>query len=50
MGNYYFTDKNGKEVKVEFTFGYKRAKDSRLVIFLHHSSIPFSQTQIKHKN
>jgi hypothetical protein len=50
MGNYYFTDKNGKEIKVEFTFGYKRAKDSRLVIFLHHSSLPFSQTSIKHKH
>lgn len=42
MGNYYFTDStSGKEVKVEFTFGYKRAKDDRLVIFLHHSSLPY---------
>ncbi|HER19955.1 MAG TPA: hypothetical protein ENO14_02805 [Chromatiales bacterium] len=42
MGNYYFTDADsGKEVKVEFTFGYKRAENDRLVIFLHHSSLPY---------
>lgn len=42
MGNYYFTDaKTGKEVKVEFTFGIKRANDGRPVIFLHHSSLPY---------
>lgn len=42
MGNYYFTDANsGKEVKVEFTFGYKKAENDRLVIFLHHSSLPY---------
>lgn len=42
MGNYFFTDaKTGQEVKVEYTFGYKRGKDGHLVIFLHHSSLPF---------
>jgi hypothetical protein len=42
MGNYYFTDAGtGNEVKVEFTLGIKRAKDSRPVIFLHHSSLPY---------
>lgn len=42
MGNYYFTDaRSGKEVKVEYTFGYKRIDDGRLVIFLHHSSLPY---------
>jgi hypothetical protein len=42
MGNYYFTDaKTKKEVKVEFTFGIKRAWDGRPVIFLHHSSLPY---------
>ncbi len=42
MGNYYFTDaKTGAETKVEFTFAYRRASDGRLVIFLHHSSLPY---------
>ncbi|MGD9889141.1 MAG: hypothetical protein AB7S56_07755 [Halothiobacillaceae bacterium] len=42
MGNYYFTDaKTGNEVKVEFTFIYRRAKDGHLVIDLHHSSLPY---------
>jgi len=42
MGNYYFTDaKTSKEVKVEYTFTYRRAKDGRLVIDLHHSSLPY---------
>lgn len=43
MGNYYFTDaKTGKEVKVEYTFGYKQGKDGRLLINLHHSSLPYT--------
>jgi hypothetical protein len=43
MGDYFFTDATtGAETKVEFTFGYKRAKaDGHLVIFLHHSSLPY---------
>ena len=42
MGNYYFTDaKTGKDVKVEYTFTYRRAKDGHLVIDLHHSSLPY---------
>jgi len=42
MGNYYFTDaKTGNEVKVEYTFIYRRAKDGHLVIDLHHSSLPY---------
>ncbi|OQX14142.1 MAG: hypothetical protein BWK73_10295 [Thiothrix lacustris] len=43
MGDYYFTDAaTGKETKVEYTFGYKRAKtDGHLMIFLHHSSLPY---------
>lgn len=42
MGNYYFTEaKTGKEVKVDFTMGFRRAKDGTLDIFLHHSSLPF---------
>lgn len=43
MGDYYFTDANtGEEVKVDFTFGYKRASDGHLVVFLHHSSLPYT--------
>ncbi len=42
MGNYYFTGKDGKETKVEYSFAYKRANDGRLVIVLHHSSLPFN--------
>ncbi len=42
MGNYYFTDANtGEETKVEYTFGYRRNDDGKLLIDLHHSSLPF---------
>lgn len=41
MGNYYFTDLNGEEAKVEYTFGYKLA-DNQLKIDLHHSSFPYN--------
>jgi hypothetical protein len=41
MGNYFFTDVNGDEIKVEFTFGYKLI-DGKLRIDLHHSSLPFN--------
>ena len=40
MGNYFFTDLDGNEAKVEFTFGYKLV-DGELKIDLHHSSFPF---------
>jgi len=40
MGNYFFTDTNGNEAKVEYTFGYKLI-DGELKIDLHHSSFPF---------
>ena len=42
MGNYFFTDKKGKEVKVEYSFGYVRDEEGYLKINLHHSSLPFS--------
>ena len=41
MGNYFFTDSTGSTLKVEYTFGYKLSK-GKLVIDLHHSSLPFS--------
>ena len=40
MGNYFFTDLDGNEAKVEYTFGYKLI-DGELKIDLHHSSFPF---------
>jgi hypothetical protein len=44
MGNYYFTDTNGNEVKVEYTFGYFMNKNGDIKINLHHSSLPYSIT------
>ena len=41
MGNYFFTDVDGNEAKVEYTFGYKLIKGS-LKIDLHHSSFPYN--------
>jgi hypothetical protein len=40
MGNYFFTDLEGNEAKVEYTFGYKSSNDG-LKIDLHHSSFPY---------
>ncbi|MCG8306512.1 MAG: phosphoribosyl-AMP cyclohydrolase [Cytophagales bacterium] len=42
MGNYFFTDLNGGETKVEFTFGYTKDENGKLRIDLHHSSLPFN--------
>ena len=44
MGNYFFTQVNGEEVKVEYTFGYMKGADGKLKINLHHSSLPFSNS------
>lgn len=40
MGNYFFTDLEGNEAKVEYTFGYKFI-NGELKIDLHHSSFPY---------
>jgi hypothetical protein len=40
MGNYFFTDLEGNEAKVEYTFGYQLI-DGDLKIDLHHSSFPY---------
>ena len=40
MGNYFFTDPEGQEVKVEYTFGYIEDGQGNLRIQLHHSSMP----------
>lgn len=42
MGNYYFTDTSGNEVKVEYTFGYFVNESGDIKINLHHSSLPYS--------
>ncbi|MET1411260.1 phosphoribosyl-AMP cyclohydrolase [Roseibium sp. HPY-6] len=41
MGNYFFTGPDGKEVKVEYTFGYVKSPSGDLKINLHHSSLPY---------
>lgn len=42
MGNYYFTDTDGNDTKVEYSFGYTKNEAGDLVITLHHSSVPYS--------
>ena len=41
MGNYFFTDLDGNEAKVEYTFAYKLI-DGSLKIDVHHSSFPYN--------
>lgn len=41
MGNYFFTDLEGVEAKVEYTFSYKLI-DGKLKIDVHHSSFPYN--------
>ncbi len=43
MGNYFFTTTDGDEVKVEYSFGYLLNDEGDLKIFLHHSSVPYSE-------
>ena len=42
MGNYFFTDPDGNEVKVEYSFGYILDDDGNVRINLHHSSMPYA--------
>ena len=44
MGNYFFTDYEGAETKVEYTIGYYRSEDGTLKINIHHSSIPYKSS------
>ena len=46
MGNYYFTDPNGDEVKVEYTFGYVLDDAGDVKITLHHSSMPYAPVAV----
>lgn len=43
MGNYFFTQPDGTEAKVEYSFGYVKGADGKLKINLHHSSLPFAK-------
>ena len=45
MGNYFFQElKSLIEVKVEYTFGYIKDNNGKLLINVHHSSIPYKET------
>ena len=46
MGNYFFTDTNGDETKVEYTFGYVKSEDGDLKIDVHHSSLPYNPAPV----
>jgi hypothetical protein len=41
MGWVFFTNKDGKTIKVDKSFGYKRAAGGSLKLVLHHSSLPY---------
>lgn len=43
MGHYFFTDSSGKETKVEYTKGYVKTKDGRVLLFLQDSSLPYTK-------
>ena len=40
-GHYYFKGQGEEELKVEYSFGYRKTVDDNLKIDLHHSSLPF---------
>ena len=41
MGWVFFTNKDGETIKVDKSFGYKRAAGGSLKLVLHHSSLPY---------
>ena len=41
MGNFFFTDYQNIQIKVEYSFGYIFDQDNKLKIIFHHSSIPY---------
>ena len=41
MGHYFFTGPDNKETKVEYTKGYVKTEDGRVLIFLQDSSLPY---------
>ena len=42
MGNYFFQKEDNSEVKVEFTFVYKKDDSGKLYIILHDSHFPYN--------
>ncbi len=42
MGNYFFTNYEDKNLKVEYSFGYILDSKSKLKIIFHHSSLPYN--------
>lgn len=45
MGDYFFTDYDGNEVMVDFTFAYLPDEFGRLRIVAHHSSLPYHPSE-----
>lgn len=45
MGNIFLTDKNGNEVVVDKTWGFKMNEQGELKIILHHSSLPYKPSK-----
>ena len=41
MGHYYFTGPDGTDTKVEYTKGYVKLEDGRVLIFLQDSHVPY---------
>jgi hypothetical protein len=41
MGNVFLTGADGKEVKVDKTFVFRRCKDGKLRLCVHKSTLPF---------
>lgn len=42
MGHYFFTGPDGTETKVEYSKGYVKTDDGKVLIFLQDSSLPYS--------
>lgn len=42
MGHYFFTGPDNKETKVEYTKGYVKTEDGKVLIFLQDSSLPYN--------
>ncbi|MBN95275.1 MAG: hypothetical protein CL928_14605 [Deltaproteobacteria bacterium] len=42
MGNYFFGQSDGSELKVEYSFIYVRDQAGQIKIQLHHSALPYS--------
>ena len=41
MGNYFFTNTEGQDTKVEYTFVYVRNGDGQVRVQTHHSALPY---------